>query len=402
MWKKVISFSLATLMVLSFAACGKTQEGNTNQTGNEKEKGEKTWYFGGSGVLSGDLDYEELFKDFENTVDAEKIYSELEYTEEMLYGSYVLNNKEKDLKKVRKEIPFSAVEFTDAIYNITSFPVSVYLGKENISSSLTRYQYSEYEAIEDCELAVLEFATEEDLGTVVCSYEINGNRIKFTELNNTSGEEEEFKYQKGKAVWEYSFSVTGPYFKLSNGENSLELISYYFSENVDGDLWFTGYSILETPLIDELDYFSASDAFHYAVRRDGNYYDAFAFEIKDNGIINAYLYDKNNGEEEIFTKQYAYIINSEGVSIFNSFGIILLDGEKEYFYTDSITEREARILAEDGNVDLSEDKIEEIAEKKADLFDDLYNEFEERGINVTINRATGEMFMDSSVVFGGD
>lgn len=87
-----------------------------------------------------------------------------------------------------------------------------------------------------------------------------------------------------------------------------------------------------------------------------------------------------------------------------SFGVILLDGEKEYYYTDNITQRETRILKDQGTDvnNLTDDEIKDIAEKTSDLFDDLYKEFEAQGINVVINRSTGEIAMDSSVLFGGD
>ena len=87
-----------------------------------------------------------------------------------------------------------------------------------------------------------------------------------------------------------------------------------------------------------------------------------------------------------------------------SFSIILFDGSKAYYYTDDITQREARALAEQGaDVNaMTEDEIKEIAEKKLDLFDDLQKEFEAKGINVNINRSTGEIVMDASVLFGGD
>lgn len=84
------------------------------------------------------------------------------------------------------------------------------------------------------------------------------------------------------------------------------------------------------------------------------------------------------------------------------FNIVLLDGEKAYYYTDDITQREARALREQGvDVDsMSEDEIKQIAGKKADLFDDLYKAFQEEGINATINRGTGEIALDSTVLFG--
>ena len=51
---------------------------------------------------------------------------------------------------------------------------------------------------------------------------------------------------------------------------------------------------------------------------------------------------------------------------------------------------------------IDEETMKEIAEKKADLYDDLYNEFKANGISVQINRATGEIAMDATVLFGGD
>ncbi|MBQ7035367.1 MAG: OmpA family protein, partial [Clostridia bacterium] len=51
---------------------------------------------------------------------------------------------------------------------------------------------------------------------------------------------------------------------------------------------------------------------------------------------------------------------------------------------------------------LTEAELKAIAEKKANLLDDLANEFAAQGIPVTINRITGELAMNASVLFGGD
>lgn len=51
---------------------------------------------------------------------------------------------------------------------------------------------------------------------------------------------------------------------------------------------------------------------------------------------------------------------------------------------------------------LTESEIEVIAEKREDLFDDLSESFNNAGINVNVNRDTGEIAMDSTVLFGGD
>lgn len=51
---------------------------------------------------------------------------------------------------------------------------------------------------------------------------------------------------------------------------------------------------------------------------------------------------------------------------------------------------------------LTDSQIEAIAQKQEDLFNDLTAEFKALGINVNVNRDTGEIDMDSTVLFGGD
>ena len=48
------------------------------------------------------------------------------------------------------------------------------------------------------------------------------------------------------------------------------------------------------------------------------------------------------------------------------------------------------------------EKLEELEQKKNSLLDDLAEEFNNAGVDVTINETTGELSVDSSVLFGGD
>lgn len=47
-------------------------------------------------------------------------------------------------------------------------------------------------------------------------------------------------------------------------------------------------------------------------------------------------------------------------------------------------------------------QLEDVINKKNNLFDDLANAFTNEGIEVTVNKETGEIALDSSVLFGGD
>ncbi len=400
--KKIIALLLAGLMIFSLAACGKEEGSNKGET----DKGGKTvWYLGGNNIFAGDVDVESLFEGVADSIDPSKVYSSVELTEEMLHGSYTLNNKEKDLENVRKEIPFEDVKFKDSTQTLTILPTAVYLGVENMASSETGYKYGEYSGVTEDELAVIEFATKDKVGQTPCIYEVSGNKITFKQISKTSAEDAPLTYEETGVRFEFDFELVGPYITFKKGDNSLKLKAFCLTENTDNKLSLSGYSLMDSPLIDELDYFASAEAWNYAVRRDGSYYDLSAYKMTDDGRFTVYLQDKNaDGETVKFVEQYAYIIQSSSSSFLTDFSIVLLDGSKTYYYTDDITQREARVLKDQGTDigSLTEDEIKEIAEKKADLFDDLYKEFEAQGINVTINRSTGEIAMDASVLFGGD
>jgi outer membrane protein OmpA-like peptidoglycan-associated protein len=51
---------------------------------------------------------------------------------------------------------------------------------------------------------------------------------------------------------------------------------------------------------------------------------------------------------------------------------------------------------------MTDSELKEIAEKEEDLFEDLANAFNDAGITVSVNKETGEIAMDSTVLFGGD
>lgn len=398
-------FALMTLCccLLSLCACG--GEETYSNTGTE-ENGRNVWYLGGNNIMAGDVDVPGLFAETADTVDPASIYGSLTITEEMLHGAYTINSFDKDVKKYRKELPFEEVALKDSTISLTVVPLGIYMGAENIACSDTGYKYGEFEAITDAEVAALRFTTADQLCTTICTYTVSGNTLTFRQIEQTSAENEPFAYAHTGVEFSYTFSLSGPYLTVAKNGTSLQLKAYSLTDNVDSGLRLSGYSLLDSPLIDELDYFASSDAYNYAIRRDGSYYDLSAYKMDDSGRFTVYLSEKNlvSGESDVFTQQYAYIIQSSSSTFLNDFGIILLDGTNAYYYTDSITEREARVLKEQGTdvSGMTEEQITEIAEKKADLFEDLQAEFEAQGINVTIDRASGEIYMDATVLFGGD
>lgn len=405
MTKRIVQLTALVLVfvtLFSLCSCGKKE---FDSKGEKTADGTTVWYLGGNNLMISDVDVKELFAEYKDTVSPKTIYNSITLTEDMLQGVYMLNNKEKDVKTLRKEMPYEKVTFGADTYEMIKFPVSVHLGAKFISNIETKYHYSEYENITDKAVAVLEMATKDDLGFVVCTYEINGNTITFKSIDQTSKEGEPFAYEFDGPEFTYNLELAGPNLTLSSGEYSTTLVSYAFSENNDSGLYMTGYSLPDSPLAGNVDYFCSSESFNYAVKRGGDYVDLSAYKIDSQGRFTACFEERDmvSKEKDRFVQQYACIIQSS-VGFFNDFSIILLDGEKTYYYTDDITDREARALEEQGAdvAALSEDEIKEIAEKKSDLFDDLQSEFEEQGIKAVINRSTGEIAMDASVLFGGD
>ena len=87
----------------------------------------------------------------------------------------------------------------------------------------------------------------------------------------------------------------------------------------------------------------------------------------------------------VFSVDYSKIDSSEDASI-----------HKWIPYSETIKE----YIEED--VELEEDKVEEIVEKKDNLLNDLIEAFKAAGIKVNVDETTGELALDSSVLFGGD
>lgn len=386
--KKIVSVLMIFTIVFSFAACSKSvQEGDT-----------KVWYFNHN-----ETDPETIFTDVQDSIDPKQIFSAVQFDANMLHGVYAVNNLEKDLNKTKKELSFKDIAFDNGTFNTSSLPVAVYSGAKFLPDI-----EAEFKQVTDREVAALSFIVGDETGTVPCTYEVNGNKIKYTVLTETSASADDFSYELDDVIFEYEYSLCGPYLTLTDGTDTLKLTAYSFTDNNKSETTsMYGYSTEKTPLIDELDYFaSQQDSFiNYAVSRDGSYYQDSAFKLSDDGRCTVYLsYTDAEGNEQNVIQQYAYITQCTGYPYLNSFGIMLFDGDKIYDYTDDITQREARVMKSEGiDTDaIDEETMKEIAEKKADLYDDLYNEFKANGISVQINRATGEIAMDATVLFGGD
>ena len=87
-------------------------------------------------------------------------------------------------------------------------------------------------------------------------------------------------------------------------------------------------------------------------------------------------------------------------------GETLLEGYNGYSYTAKSALSYYVYAKYNGGTDVylvvANSQLDEVAKKKANLLDELIAAFDAEGIKVTINKETGEMLLDSSVLFGGD
>lgn len=389
--KKFLSILMAIVIVFSLAAC------NKDGTQSKKDGDTKVWYFNDN-----ETDVTDLFNNPENSVNPKEIFSSLEITEEMLYGVYTVNNTEKDIKKLNKELSVKEVTFDNGTFTVSSVPIGIYFGSEYLPDN--EYKFRE---VKDIPVAAVQFIADGKSGFSPFTYEVNGNKIKFTSLTDTT-ENGKFSYKIDEnVIFEYDFSLVGPTLTITDGNDSIDLTAYSFTDNNKGKTGVRGYSLENSPLIDNVDcFYSQQDTLlNYAIKRDGSYYKNIALKFSDDGICAVYLEDEDKeGNPSTTVQEFAYIVQCSGLPYLNSFDVIFFDGKKTYFYNDSDYDREKRILKSEG-VDtdsIDEETLKKIADKKKDLFDDLYEEFKNEGITVQINRSTGEIAMDSTVLFGGD
>lgn len=284
--QQILTIILLFILTLSLCACGK--KSLPFSTGIQ-EDGKLVWYLGGNNLLKAEVDPRTLFKDSKDSIDPIVIYDSLEWTESMLHGVYALDNPKKDKKTV-----------------LNTLPISVYFGADNITGAENGLLLSQYKEISDHEVAVLEFAAKDAPAQAVCTYEINDNTIIFKQIRQTSAVYEDFTYEFTGKEYCFDFTLIGPYLVFSTDGHSLQLKAYCVTKRANDQLYLRGYSRPDSPLIQNLDHFSCSSVWNYAVNRDGSHYDLSAFKFDDTGRFTVYLEE----DDQTYIQQYAYILQT--------------------------------------------------------------------------------------------
>lgn len=399
MYKKVLAMVLAAVMLLSLAACGKK--------GNVKKTADGLVYY---------LGYDEIEKSSydspENTLDVEEIYSTIEYTEQMLYGRYWIDDFYDSVEKYAETIPMEELEYWSpygdgemVTEELSKLPVRIEAGVPNLYGSKIKTDRNYH-------WAYLTFAKPNGYyEDVLCSFTVEGNKVIFTPVDYYKEHLDEnfvvtgIEYQVGEDSLEYTFSLKGPNLTLSKGDDSITIKSISFSDNgVTHNL--TGYKAADSEGFENIDVILGSASGVYLNDTQGELIYNFTYDpgirYSENGVLTLIWGEKDaNGNDTLRCHQFVCFGAGNSMT--------LVDGDGIYYYTESYSSRELLALADELTEeeiiqagDLSDDKLKEAVEKKENLLEDLAAAFDEAGLNVAVNTQTGEIALDSAVLFGED
>ena len=404
--KRCVSLILAACLCLSLASslssCAKSR-------GPEDVEGEgRVWYCA--------KEEKKVFQDYEASLDPEEVYQKIPYSEPMLYGNYWLYSDDRDMKSFRKEASFQPLTYAEPFlkesqtytYSLSTLPCRVTAGPAAL------HYTCEAQKDRSHSWAVLRFAREDgSVVNVTCAFTVEGNKVRYTPLSLYQRiYDEDFNIvsmnlELSDTVLEYEYRIRGPYLNLTRDGKSVTLCSLDYSKNVKTTPDFDGCLAADSPSFEQVKQLTASSIVSTAQFVVGNYsrehaLKDFAVKICENGLVIFYwTVPDANGDPVPHYREFVYFDCDSGV--------IFADQKSVYYYYESWTSIRDASLSEGlepeeapAIADLSDTEKDEAFEKKADLIGDLVKAFEDAGIQVRVDRTTGEIALDASILFGGD
>ena len=402
-FKKFTALLMIFALLLSLAACGGSEESGSSNGEN------------GDTFVFCDADNSSVKKlgNVKNKLNAQEIYNKLDYIPEMFYGEYGMETYDKKfpdkIEKFQKEMDYKELKINEEPVTVSSLPFEFAAGKA------TNHTIAHIPGFHWMRLS---FYTEDgNLKELWAAYSIDGNKIKLNWLKEYEYIEEKHvaKYLLSDIITEYTFKFSGTELTLSDGSKSVTLTAKAAIEN---DFSIEAHLVSGTEPIDDIEIIhldaslekGSEDSFakiDFTLKDGEEYrdstYNVYGEATKDGLLTISYQKEtESDGEEEapVITHQFVYFLTgSQTVG-----NMILTDGEKVYMYCNDDKKTTADGLGGE-EIDLSALSDEEIAKlntKKDNLLEDLVKAFEAKGITVAVNKQTGEIAMDSSVLFGGD
>ncbi len=330
------------------------------------------------------------------------VYKNLTYTPQMFYGDYAIEGGEEAEKKFGQEKSYVAFEDSYGNSSITKLPFRMVSGPNNITHSVSFIEGYDWMTV--YYMRKNEGATEANLATFNAAYTVKGNTLTIKPIKDFERNDETKKitYSFYDTEFKYEFAFDGTGLKLTQDGESVTLKNGRYN----GKPYFSAEAYLSKGSAPA----GGVDQFSFLYEDDSDYKRFFVESISGESVYTATAKLEDNGlftftvpwEKGTKTYQYVYFYGYKD-------GLVLTDGKNVYYYNDNYTSRNTNSLNEylsedqSGKLEaLSESELKAIVEKKEDLTEDLIAAFEKEGIKVSANKKTGELAMDSSVLFGGD
>ena len=395
--KRLLALLLAALMLVSLAACGEKEE-DDKDTGKGESQTEAP---AADGLLVGTEKAEIELGTPAKTLDPENVYSKLTYTPQMFYGDYRLLGGEAAQKSYAEKVTYTEHTLSNVYAEqISVIPYQLTAGPHTMNHMLNRVQGRYF--------LRAQFYTNSGTATsCLCEYTVSGNTITLKLIDKLEYNED---YTNVRCImsgmtFTYTFSFQGRKLTLTDGTNTVELHTGLQVSSDELDLYADAYMANGAQKLLDTDYI-------YMLYREGTDYNKLFMEndqgsaryglakFEENGLVTITLPVPDTDETE--TVQLVYFLCGQD-------GIILTDGNTTYSFLYSSSERDGSSLG--GNLsledamklqDMGADKLAALLAKKADLLTDLAAAFEAAGLSVSINKESGEITMDASVLFPVD
>ena len=389
--KKILAVALAVLMLLSMAACGKKES-------NKKGVSD----LGANGLLIGTNKAEIGLGTPEKTLDPAETYENLEYDNRMFYGKYRILGGEAGEAEYAAAVSYVDSDLSNLYADkISSIPYALEAGPNTLNHRINSVSGREF-------LRAYFYTDSGNMTFNLCEYTVSGNTITLKLVDKLEYNEDNTHVRifMSDLTFTYTFSFEGRKLTLTDGTDTVEM--YSGLDVYDDDLFIS----VDNYIAEGEERLMDFDYMYLLYMDNGEYSTVYVEDMNNNDVRYGLVKLEENGiatitvpksaSEELETCQMVYFLCADD-------GIILTDGTKTYFYTQSRSQRygnglDANLSFEDVQKleNMSEEKLEEIVRKKGELLTDLTAAFKEAGIDVTVNEQTGEITFEASVLFPVD
>lgn len=325
-------------------------------------------------------------------LDPKTVYDSLTYIPEMFYGTYVMPSDEETLTNYLENSDY--IDMSGSSYSqLPAIPCGIHAFVSKTAADTGIYPMT------------LTFRTVDGIPvTKDCTYTIEDGKLKCRFVKNytrdSSNDITGCTYTGTEL--EYGFEFSGTKLTLSYGEKSVELISEMFAKDPPS-FYLNCFSSSDHEAFEnirslEFGWSGTAQTRLYLTDVQNNTYTTASATMSEDGLFTLTLPGKGGN----ITKQYVYFFAAQD-------SLVLTDGTNVYTFNSNWFDEYKKGLVENltpeeaGKLkDLSREELEAVIAKKSSLIEDISKAFAEIGINIDVNKTTGEIAMDSAVLFGGD